>query len=78
MKPPPDPSKSYISFHATVIFILSAIQAISGFGLMVIHGYKSAIQTIKHANESSNHTPDDDPSHHHRPNDPSACNHCNL
>ena len=58
MKPPPDPSKPYISFHATVIFILSAIQAISGFGLMVIHGYKSAIQTIKHVNESSNHTPD--------------------
>ena len=58
MKPPPDPSKHYISFHAIVIFILSAIQAISGFGLMVIHGYKSAVQTIKHVNESSNHTPD--------------------
>ncbi|KAF9779774.1 PXA domain-containing protein [Thelephora terrestris] len=56
-KPPPDPSKPYISFHATVIFILSAIQAISGFGLTVIHGYKSAIQTIKYVNESSNHTP---------------------
>ena len=55
-QPPPDPSKPYISFHATVIFILSAIQAISGFGLMVIHGYKSAIQTIKNVNESSNHT----------------------
>lgn len=26
---------------------------------MVIHGYKSAIQTIKHVNESSNHTPDE-------------------
>jgi len=58
MKPPPDPSK-HISFHAIVIFILSAIQAVSGFGLMVIHGYKSAVQTIKHVNESSNHTPDD-------------------
>ena len=56
VKPSPDPSKPYISFHATVIFILSAIQAISGFALMVIHGYKSAIQTIKHVNESSNHT----------------------
>ena len=59
MKPPPDPSKHHISFHAIVIFILSAIQAISGFGLMVIHGYKSAVQTIKHVNESSNHTPDE-------------------
>ena len=59
MKPAPDPSKHYISFHAIVIFILSAIQAISGFGLMVIHGYKSAVQTIKHVNESSNHSPDD-------------------
>jgi hypothetical protein len=57
IKPPPDPSKPYISFHATVIFILSAIQAISGFALMVIYGYKSAIQTIKHVNESSSHTP---------------------
>ena len=55
---PPDPSKPHISFHATVIFILSAIQAISGFGLTVIHGYKSAIQTIKHVSESSNHTAD--------------------
>ena len=55
---PPDPSKPHISFHATVIFILSAIQAISGFGLTVIHGYKSAVQTIKHVNESSNHTAD--------------------
>lgn len=61
MKPLPDPPKPYISFHATVIFILSAIQAISGFGLMVIHGYKSAIQTIKHVNESSNHTSDSPP-----------------
>jgi len=59
MKPPSDPSKHPISFHATVIFILSAIQAISGFGLMVIHGYKSAIQTIKHVNESSNHASDE-------------------
>jgi len=59
MKPPPDPSRQYISFHAIVIFILSAIQSISGFGLMVIHGYKSAVQTIKHVNESSNHTPDE-------------------
>jgi len=59
MKPSPDPSKQHISFHAIVIFILSAIQAISGFGLMVIHGYKSAVQTIKHVNESSNHTSDD-------------------
>jgi len=58
-KPLPDPSKPYISFHATVIFILSAIQAISGFGLMVIHGYKSAVQTIKHVNEPSNHTSDE-------------------
>ena len=55
MKPPPDPSKQYISFHAIVVFVLSSIQAISGFGLMVIHGYKSAVQTIKHVNESSNH-----------------------
>jgi hypothetical protein len=59
MQSPPDPSKPHISFHATVIFILSAIQAISGFGLMVIHGYKSAIQTIKNVNESSNHTPEE-------------------
>ena len=59
MKPPLDPSKPYISFHATVIFILSAIQAISGFGLMVIHGYKSVVQTIKHVNESSNHISDE-------------------
>ena len=59
IKPPPDPSKHYISFHAIVIFILSAIQTISGFGLMVIHGYKSTVQTIKHVNESSNHTPDE-------------------
>jgi len=59
MQPPPDSSKQYISFHATVIFILSAIQAISGFGLMVIHGYKSTIQTIKNVNESSNHTPEE-------------------
>lgn len=59
MQPPPDSSKQHISFHATVIFILSAIQAISGFGLMVIHGYKSAIQTIKNVNESSNHTPEE-------------------
>ena len=50
---------SYISFHAIVIFILSTIQAISGFGLIVIHGYKSAVQTIKHVNESPNHTSDD-------------------
>jgi len=59
LQPPPDPSKYHISFHATVIFILSAIQAISGFGLMVIHGYKSTIQTIKHVNESSNHIPEE-------------------
>lgn len=59
IQPPPDPSKQHISFHATVIFILSAIQAISGFGLMVIHGYKSAIQTIKNVNESSNHILDE-------------------
>ncbi|KAF9643428.1 hypothetical protein BDM02DRAFT_3223405 [Thelephora ganbajun] len=58
-KPLPDPSKHYISFHATVVFILSAIQAISGFGLMVIHGYRSAIQTIRHVNESSNHVSDE-------------------
>lgn len=58
IKPPPDPSKPYISFHTTVIFILSAIQAISGFALTVIHGYKSAIQTIKHVHESPNHLPD--------------------
>lgn len=57
IKPPPDPSKPYISFHATVIFILSATQAISGFALMLIYGYKSAIQTIKHVNESSSHVP---------------------
>ena len=59
MQPPPDPSKQYISFHAIVIFILSAIQAISGFGLTVIHGYKSTIQTIKNVNGSSNHTPEE-------------------
>lgn len=59
LQPPPDPSKPYISFHATVVFVLSAIQAISGFGLMVIHGYKSTIQTIKHVNGSSNHISDE-------------------
>lgn len=59
MKPLPDHTKPHISFHATVIFILSAIQAISGFGLMVIHGYKSAVHTIKHVNESSNHISDE-------------------
>lgn len=57
-KPPPDPSRPYISFHATVISILSATHATSGFGLMVIHKYKPAIQTIKQINESSNHIQD--------------------
>ena len=59
MMKPPDSSKQHISFHAIVVFVLSAIQAISGFGLMVIHGYKSAVQTIKHVNELSNRTPDE-------------------
>lgn len=76
LQPPLDSSQPRLSFHATIIFILSAIQAVSGFGLAVIHGYNSAIQMMKHVNESLNHTADqaDRPPTEH----PSSYNHRNL
>jgi hypothetical protein len=54
LKPPDLSTKHHhVSFHVIVVFILSAIQSVSGFCLTLINGYKQALQTIKQVNSST-------------------------
>ncbi|KAL0950905.1 hypothetical protein HGRIS_007664 [Hohenbuehelia grisea] len=46
------PSHSSFSFHNIVIFVLSAIQSVSGFCLVLVQAYKQAMNTIKLVNQT--------------------------
>ena len=61
---PPDSSKQHTSFHTIVVFVLSAIQPISGFGLVVIHGCDSAVQRSSMSTSITFLATDDYPKYH--------------
>ncbi|GLB36367.1 putative PXA domain containing protein [Lyophyllum shimeji] len=48
---PSPPSTNAFSFHTIIVLVLSAIQAISGACLALIHAYKQMVSTIKRVNE---------------------------
>ncbi|KAG6845942.1 hypothetical protein H0H87_010990 [Tephrocybe sp. NHM501043] len=47
----PSPPPSAFSFHTLIVLVLSAIQAISGACLALIHAYKHTLSTIKRVNQ---------------------------
>ncbi|KAG6861224.1 hypothetical protein C0995_002573 [Termitomyces sp. Mi166 len=52
-QPSPPASTSSSSFHTIIVLVLSAIQAISGACLALIHAYKNTLVTIKRVNKRS-------------------------
>ncbi|KAJ6519576.1 PXA domain-containing protein [Mycena sanguinolenta] len=52
-KPQPvSPPASPFSFHTLIVVVLSAIQALSGMFLALIHAYQQAVGTIKRVNQA--------------------------
>ncbi|KAJ7169629.1 PXA domain-containing protein [Mycena filopes] len=49
---PSSPPASSFSFHTLIVVLLSAIQALSGACLAMIHAYKQAVGTIKRVNQT--------------------------
>ncbi|KAJ7357113.1 PXA domain-containing protein [Mycena albidolilacea] len=49
---PSSPPASAFSFHTLIVVALSAIQALSGACLAMIHAYKQAVGTIKRVNQT--------------------------
>ncbi|KAJ7655071.1 PXA domain-containing protein [Mycena polygramma] len=49
---PLSPPASAFSFHTLIVVVLSAIQALSGACLAMIHAYKQAVGTIKRVNQT--------------------------
>ncbi|KAJ7042498.1 PXA domain-containing protein [Mycena alexandri] len=49
---PATPPASSFSFHTLIVVVLSAIQALSGACLAMIHAYKQAVGTIKRVNQT--------------------------
>ncbi|KAJ6509280.1 PXA domain-containing protein [Mycena vitilis] len=49
---PSTPPASAFSFHTLIVVFLSAIQALSGACLAMIHAYKQAVGTIKRVNQT--------------------------
>ncbi|KAF5368435.1 hypothetical protein D9758_002405 [Tetrapyrgos nigripes] len=54
---PPTSTSLQFSFHTIIVFILSAVQAISGVCLALINAYKQTMTTIKLVNQSHSHSP---------------------
>ncbi|KAJ7275290.1 PXA domain-containing protein [Mycena haematopus] len=48
----PSPPASAFSFHTLIVVLLSAIQALSGIFLTMIHAYQQAVGTIKRVNQT--------------------------
>ncbi|KAJ7835299.1 PXA domain-containing protein [Mycena leptocephala] len=49
---PSSPPVSAFSFHTLIVVMLSAIQALSGACLAIIHAYRQAVGTIKRVNQT--------------------------
>ncbi|KAI0662635.1 PXA domain-containing protein [Cubamyces menziesii] len=54
-------SSHHFSFQALAIFVLSAVQSVSGVCLSILHAYRQARETIRRVNQSSGsgHPPDE-------------------
>ncbi|KAI0361836.1 hypothetical protein OH77DRAFT_1444768 [Trametes cingulata] len=53
-------SSHHFSFQALAIFLLSAVQSLSGISLSILHAYRQARETIRKVNQSSGaHAPEE-------------------